>query len=365
MSFYLDLLDLLRYLLEYFGVPTDLLVPVWANQLCGQYRSIVRMIGTNLPLSPCPRVCFQKIPDLHAQHSTASTPVSRPFVPSFADVLWVADNKDETCVSLRNVISPCRGERRTNCTPVPPEHISMLSQSVKRVVEKKGNSQSTNACALKKITALEDELSRLRAQIAMIVTTQDQGYSMPQLGFMQPPGTPGMSLLPVLTSTPSCTPAPPPPPSPLPPPPPSTPLPPPSCRTAQVSAGDLIRQRHATNRSRQCNRDKVSVSDSIPSMLDVLKEMNKVRLRAVERSPGGTPVMKKDKKQVSLSDPAALIADALKRKFAHRHKEDSFDKENRSFETSPFGSPETRRIEPCVLKVPGKHIPLKIIKSIQ
>ncbi|MGH0141978.1 UNVERIFIED_CONTAM: hypothetical protein FKN15_040851 [Acipenser sinensis] len=271
-------------------------------------------------------------------HSTAqSTPVSRPFVPSFADVLWVADSKDETCASLR-------GERRTNCIPVPPEHISMLSQSMKRMVEKKGNSQTTNTCALKKITALEDELSRLRAQIAMIVTTQDQGSSMSQSGFMQPPGTPGMSLLPMLTSTPSSTPAPPPPPPP--PPPPSTSLPPPSCITAQVSAIDLIRQRRATNTSGQCNRDNVSIPDSpVPSMLDVLKEMNKVRLRAVERSPGGTPVMK-DKKRVSLSDPAALIADALKRKFAHRHKEDSFDKENRSFETSPFGSPETHRV--CV-----------------
>uniref|UniRef100_A0A3Q1EW30 Mitochondrial fission regulator n=1 Tax=Acanthochromis polyacanthus TaxID=80966 RepID=A0A3Q1EW30_9TELE len=29
------------------------------NVLCGQYRSIVRMIGTNLPLTPAPRVHFQ------------------------------------------------------------------------------------------------------------------------------------------------------------------------------------------------------------------------------------------------------------------------------------------------------------------
>ncbi|XP_033861286.3 mitochondrial fission regulator 2-like [Acipenser ruthenus] len=326
MSLYLDLLDLLRHLLEYFGVPADLLVPVWENQLCGQYRSIIRMIGTNLPLSPCPRVCFQKISDLHALHSTETTPAGRPFVPSFADVLWVAGDENETCAMLR-------ADRRTNCIPVPPEQISMLSQSIKRVVEKEGNSQTTDAGALKKITALEDELSRLRAQIAMIVTMQDQGSSMSQSGFMQPPGTPGMSLLPVLASTPICMSAP--------PPPPSLPLPPPpSCRTAQVLDVDLNRQRCATNRSGQRNRDNVSAPDSVPSMLHVLRDMNKVRLQAVERSPGGTPVMKKDKKRVSISDPAALIADALKRKFAHRHKEDSFDKENQSFETSPFGSPE-------------------------
>ncbi|MGH0147804.1 UNVERIFIED_CONTAM: hypothetical protein FKN15_043318 [Acipenser sinensis] len=158
----------------------------------------------------------------------------------------------------------------------------MLSQSIKRGVEKEGNSQTTDAGALKKITALEDELSRLRAQIAMIVTMQDQGSSMSQSGFMQPPGTPGMSLLPVLASTPICMSAPPP--SPPPPPPPSPPLPPPpSCRTAQVLDVDLNRQRCATNRSGQRNRDNVSAPDSIPRMLHVLRDMNKVRLQAVER----------------------------------------------------------------------------------
>lgn len=35
------------------------LVPVWDSTQCGQYRSIVRMIGTNLPLSPYPRLRFQ------------------------------------------------------------------------------------------------------------------------------------------------------------------------------------------------------------------------------------------------------------------------------------------------------------------
>lgn len=35
------------------------LVPVWDSTMCGQYRSIVRMIGTNLPLSPYSRLRFQ------------------------------------------------------------------------------------------------------------------------------------------------------------------------------------------------------------------------------------------------------------------------------------------------------------------
>lgn len=44
-----------------------------------------------------------------------------------------------------------------------------------------------------------------------------------------------------------------------------------------------------------------------------------------------------------LNDPAALIAEALKRKFAHHHHDISSDKEN-SLERSPFGSPETPKV---------------------
>ena len=40
------------------------------------------------------------------------------------------------------------------------------------------------------------------------------------------------------------------------------------------------------------------------------------------------------------NDPAALIAEALRKKFAYRRHDDSNDKENRSAELSPFGSPE-------------------------
>lgn len=99
MSLVEDILHLLHIVLDYFGVSSDMvsahasirnpmklaykitklmdwvcesdkvgfslgvfvlqLVPVWDSQLCGQYRSIVRMIGTNLPLAPTPRVHFQ------------------------------------------------------------------------------------------------------------------------------------------------------------------------------------------------------------------------------------------------------------------------------------------------------------------
>lgn len=79
----------------------------------------------------------------------------------------------------------------------------------------------------------------------------------------------------------------------------------------------------------------------LPDMLDVLKDMNKVKLRAIERSPGGRPIHKR-KRPTSQWDPVSLISQALKQKFAFQ-EDDSFEKENRSWESSPFSSPETSR----------------------
>lgn len=63
------------------------------------------------------------------------------------------------------------------------------------------------------------------------------------------------------------------------------------------------------------------------------------------RSPGGTPVRRRRSKGLPAppGDPAALIAEALKRKFAHRLLDLSSDKEN-SLESSPFGSPEIPKV---------------------
>lgn len=69
----------------------------------------------------------------------------------------------------------------------------------------------------------------------------------------------------------------------------------------------------------------------------------------LSRSPGGTPVGRRRSKggAALLNDPAALIAEALKRKFAkHRHNNSS-DKEN-SLDLSPFGSPEVPKV--CFLQ---------------
>ncbi|KAL0967119.1 hypothetical protein UPYG_G00248020 [Umbra pygmaea] len=343
MSLLEDVLDLLRNVLEYFGVPPDMLVPVWETQLCGQYRSLVRMIGTNLPLTPSPRIHFQ-IP-LHAfrTHEHLDTTMNiHPAIPSLADVLWVAEDEGDSFSMIRHFVRPSR--RRgpvSNGGLQLPAHPALGGPGQARTRAQQGAKplgQSSDPEALRKITALEDELLQLRAQIAMIVTAP-------------PSGTSGMFPLtaPVLTSTPGC----------LPPPPP---CPPPQLISSdgRADVGDLIRQRREAGKGRAQGKshraglggqlqpqDEVEGPGPFPSMLDVLKNLNQVKLRSVERSPGGTPVRRRRSKKgvAGLSDPAAMIAEALKRKFAHHRLNDSYDKENLSAELSPFGSPD---VSPCV-----------------
>ncbi|XP_045916452.1 mitochondrial fission regulator 2 isoform X2 [Micropterus dolomieu] len=329
MSLAEDILDVLRIVLEYFGVPPEMLVPVWDSQLCGQYRSIVRMIGTNLPLAPPPRVRFQ-IPLLtYRPHGYVDITVDTPAIPSFADVMWVFKDEGDSCAKTRNHLPPkiqCAVNRDVVRYPGPA-----LNQTQRggRPVR-----QTTNTDALEKITVLESELLKLRAQIAMIVT------AAPASGPIESQNAPGTPLMyppprPALTSTPRCAAPPPPPP---PPPPPC-----PSSSTETSSVLQLIRQRRKDEKD--LDKGQGLEVKGIPSMLDVLKDLNQVKLRSVERSPGGTPIRRRRSKggAALLGDPAALIAEALKRKFAQHRHNNSADKEN-SLELSPFGSPEIPKV---------------------
>ncbi|XP_030643192.1 mitochondrial fission regulator 2 [Chanos chanos] len=337
MSLLEDIVDLLRYVLEYFGVPTDMLVPVWDSPLCGQYRSIVRMIGTNLPLSPNPRVFFQIPLQTSKRHGHIDVSLETPAIPSLADVLWLAEDEGESFAKFRNAL-PFKRNTVPQGFMTPPVHPGGSASVIMPVQQgARVTGQRSHPEALQKITALEAELMRLRAQIAMIVTSSSGPSTLPC-----DPGTPCSVPLsaPALTSTPVC---PPPPPPPLPPPlPPAAPH-----GSSDISVLEVIKQRREgrAERPKQGEPSAGTVPAAVPSMLEVLKDLNQVRLRATERSPGGTPVRKRRSKgNVCPSDPAALIAEALKRKFSHRQQDDSFDKENRSAEPSPFSSPDTPRI---------------------
>uniref|UniRef100_A0A3B5QDU0 Mitochondrial fission regulator n=1 Tax=Xiphophorus maculatus TaxID=8083 RepID=A0A3B5QDU0_XIPMA len=334
MSLVEDILYVLRMVLDYFGVPPEMLVPVWDTQLCGQYRSIVRMIGTNLPLKPTPRAHFQIPLITYKPHGYIELEAEAPAIPTFADVMWVFDYEGESFARTRNHL--------------PPKKDGMFSQDLMRFprlaqnqAERRGGGecvrQRADPEALQKITQLESELLKLRAQIAMIVTAAP---SSALTETQNAPFSPLMSPapLPALTSTPRHAPPPPP------------PLPPPcqSSFSEKSSAMDLIKQRRNNNsnkgqlQAQHSGLNKNMENKLIPSMLDVLRDLNQVKLRSVQRSPGGTPVRRRSIKcdTALLNDPAALIALALKKKFAqHRHNTSS-DKEN-SLELSPFGSPDT------------------------
>lgn len=336
MSLVEDMIHVLHMVLDYFGVPPEMLVPVWDSHLCGQYRSIVRMIGSNLPLAPTPRVHFQVPLLAYRPYGYVDITVETPAIPSFADILWVLEDEGDSFAKTRNHLPPRQqsaGDKEAVVYRGPP--LSRPQRGGRSAVQK-----TTDPDALKKISVLESELLKLRAQIAMIVTAAPASGSN---DFQQSLSSPLMSPSP-LTSTPRCPPLPPPPPPP----------PPPPCSTSSteaLSVTELIRQRKKNDKDldklvpQDPKISRASENSGVPSMLDVLKDLNQVKLRSVKRSPGGTPVKKRRSKggAVILSDPAALIAEALKRKFSHYRHNVSSDKEN-SLEVSPFGSPETPKV---------------------
>ncbi|KFV40575.1 Mitochondrial fission regulator 2, partial [Gavia stellata] len=299
----------------------------------GSTRSVVRRLGTILSIEPYPRPYFQLVQDPsplgYDEQSTAPPPVA----PSLADVLWVANDEGQAFTRLRTEL--WRKEESTAYRDLRPS-IDSLQSIPKNSTQK---DSLVDQEALQKISALEDELTFLRAQIAAIVSAQTLG-SIPSQAFkaFSTPG--GFYPVSAMTSTPLSVshnhfaiPSPPPLPSGI-----------PTGVDPSNSAIELIKQRRAARNSGSTAADSADHqrTKNVPSMMDVLKDLNKVQLRAIERSPGGTPLSRPKKRQSSDWDPVALLTHALKQKFAHKDddEDDSLDKENRSFDSSPFSSPE-------------------------
>ncbi|NXY14217.1 MTFR2 regulator, partial [Atrichornis clamosus] len=298
----------------------------------GSTRSVVRRLGTILSLEPYPRPYFQLVQDPSplCYHDESAAPV--PMAPSLADVLWVANDEGQAFTRLRTEL--WSKEKSTTHHDLYPS-----IDSIQRIHKNSTPKDSVDQAALQKISALEDELTFLRAQIAAIVSGQVLG-SIPSQALKTVSTPDGFYPVPAMTSTPLSVshhpfviPSPPPLPSGV-----------PSGVDASNSAMELIKQRRATRNSDSTAADSTEhrSTKNIPRMMDVLKDLNKVQLRAVERSPGGTPLSRPKKRQSSDWDPVALLTHALKQKFAHKNddEDDSLDKENRSFDSSPFSSPE-------------------------
>uniref|UniRef100_A0A8C0WEX2 Mitochondrial fission regulator n=1 Tax=Castor canadensis TaxID=51338 RepID=A0A8C0WEX2_CASCN len=314
---------------------------IWENKYYGSARSIVRIIGKILPLEPCRRPNFELIPLLNSAESGNC----RPVAPSFADVLYVVNDEEACYLRCRNDV--WRNEEEKIEFFHPSQLVwEPLSPAVRqnKTVE---NSLPVSEAAIKKIAALEDELAFLRSQIAAIVQVKELRNRTNSEVTKQapPPGAAPLSVEP--DELPRSVLSPPPPP-PLPPQfsslqpqcfPPIQPGSTDICGSHNPAA-EMTEQQVVSKTT--CNHSQSQRNDGIPNMLDVLKDMNKVKLRVVERSPGGRPIHKR-KRQSSQWDPVSLISHALKQKFAFQ-EDDSFDKEDRSWESSPFSSPETSRV---------------------
>ncbi|GCB65754.1 mitochondrial fission regulator 1-like [Scyliorhinus torazame] len=322
---FLFLIQMIRMMLGYAGLDMDSLQPFWSNKPYGSSRSIIRRIGSSLPLKPCPRVHFQIFHGVgEASQSFAESEYGS--VSSLADVGWIVCDQGESFSKMRSEIRP-------ECSDISEHQASSFARPIARQTSlpnlrhcKKVPATPTMAsdAALEKISVLENELATLREQIAMIVTIQEKS----SLSAVTPDG-----------AVPRAPPL-------LPPPPP--PLPPPPAIQRSVSAIDLIKER----RGKKADNPTSPKQQTMPNMLDILKDINKVKLRSVKKSLDDLKP-----KQDQSTDPTALIAAALKRKFAHRYKNDRCS-ENQSSSSDFQASTEHPQFGQHLLKPMGKRKPL-------
>ncbi|XP_028675372.1 mitochondrial fission regulator 1-like isoform X2 [Erpetoichthys calabaricus] len=140
----------------------DTVIPIWQNKPHGSARSVVRRIGSTLPLKPCQRACFEALPGLPPLQET-----DYPMVPTLADIAWIAADEEETYARVRSDTRPLRHEWRP--TPLLVLQRNSSVPNFRREGKRVEGLKKPGLTALNRTTALQDELSRLRAQIAKIV----------------------------------------------------------------------------------------------------------------------------------------------------------------------------------------------------
>ncbi|GLD54779.1 mitochondrial fission regulator 1 [Lates japonicus] len=166
----------------------------------GSSRSIVRRIATSLPLKPCPRVHFQLYPYAEDAGVLIGARRQNCQVASLADVGWIdRDEEGEDDVDFF-------GRPRSG---VPQGLVFRAHQPQRRPLTRRRSLPSLHQGApdpqgptvasdeaIQKISALETELAKLRAQIAQIVLAQEQNTKPAATTGAPPPPPPPCGTLP-------------------------------------------------------------------------------------------------------------------------------------------------------------------------
>ncbi|XP_014330714.1 mitochondrial fission regulator 1-like isoform X1 [Xiphophorus maculatus] len=151
------------------------MIPIWQNKPHGAARSVVRRIGSTLPLKPPQRACFQELPGLPSLR-----PLDGPSVPTLADIAWIVADEEETYARVRSDSRPLKHEWRP--TPLLVLHRNSSVPNFRREGKRMEGLRKPGVTALNRTTALQEELSRLRAQIAKIVASDsDSNPLTPEL----------------------------------------------------------------------------------------------------------------------------------------------------------------------------------------
>ncbi|XP_030073863.1 mitochondrial fission regulator 1-like isoform X2 [Microcaecilia unicolor] len=137
-------------------------IPVWQNKPYGSARSVVRRIGSNLPLKPCPRAHFEVLPDISEIYLCDA-----PFVPTLADIAWIAADEDETYARVRSDTRPLKYKWKPSPLLVMQRNSSVPNLRIKE--ETSSALKKPGFSGLNRTARLQDELSHLRSQIAKIV----------------------------------------------------------------------------------------------------------------------------------------------------------------------------------------------------